>query len=239
MTFESREPDVTRVRAALFALTLASAPAAAQVGYVPSESPFRDLTWKQSLGFFAGGLDTGRDPAGVGPQPGWLAGVRYDLRIGGPVSLEAKVGAAPTSRRILNPAKSAATRYIGDQDSQLMNADIGLAFNLTGQKSFHRIVPVFTSGVGFVTDFHGIPDDGGYRFGTRFSMNWGLGVRYHSTGRWEPRVDFTNYIWQLQYPPDYLVKPADGSQAIITNGKKSRWMGNHLWSLGLSYQLFR
>jgi len=230
---------VTRVRAAMFALTLAAAPAAAQVGYAPSASPYRDLPWKQSLGFFVGGFDTGRDAAGVGPQPGWLAGGRYDLRIGGPVSLYVRLASAPTSRRILNPTKSAATRYIGDENSELLAGDLGFALNLTGQKSYHRLVPVLSGGAGVVTNFRGIPDDGGYRFGTRFQFTWGLGVRYQTDGRWEPRVDFTNFVWQLQYPPAYQVAPADGSSAIVTNGKKSPWMGNHLWSVGLSYQLFR
>lgn len=230
---------MTRIRAALFALTLAAAPAASQVGHKPSESPYRDLPWKQSFGVFAGGFDTGRDPAGVGPQPGSLAGVRYDLRIGGPMSLVARVAAAPTSRRILDPSQPAATRHVGDQESQLMAADLGLAINLTGQKSFHRLVPVLSGGVGIASDFRGTPDKGGYRFGTRFAFNWGLGVRYHTPGRWEPRVDFSNYLWQLLYPPDYRAGPADGSPAIVPSGKKSVWMGNHLWSLGLSYQLFR
>jgi hypothetical protein len=230
---------VTRFRAALFAVTLAAAPAAAQVGHSPSESPFRDLPWKQSLGTFVGGFDTGKDAAGVGPQPGWLAGVRYDLRIGGPVSLVTRVAAAPTSRRVIDPTKPATTRYLGDESSQLLAMDLGLAMNLTGQKSFHRIVPVLQGGVGLVTDFRGTPDDGGYRFGTRFMFTWGAGVRYHTEGRWEPRLDFTNYLWQLQFPPSYLATPADGSAAAVPNGKKSPWMGNHLWSLGLSYQLFR
>ncbi|MDQ8155530.1 MAG: hypothetical protein P3B98_12810 [Gemmatimonadota bacterium] len=230
---------MTRFRAALFAVTLAAAPAAAQVGYTPSASPFRDMPWKQSISGFAGGFDTGSDAAGVGPQPGWLAGVRYDLRIGGPVSLVTRIAAAPTSRRVIDPTKPATTRFVGDENSQLMAADLGLAMNLTGQKSFHRLIPVLQGGVGLVTDFRGTPDDGGYRFGTRFMFTWGAGVRYHTEGRWEPRLDFTNYLWQLQYPPAYLATPSDGSAAAVPNGKKSPWMGNHLWSLGLSYQLFR
>ena len=230
---------MTRIGAAMFALTLVVAPAAAQVGHKPSESPYHDLTWRQSVGVFAGGFDTGRDPAGVGPQPGWLSGLRYDLRIGGPVALVARVAAAPTSHRILDPTKPAATRHIGDEDSQLMVADLGLAMNLTGQKSFHRLVPVLSGGVGVASDFRGTPDKGGYRFGTRFAFNWGLGVRYHTQGRWEPRVDFSNSLWQLQYPAAYGAGPADGSPAIVKSGKKAAWMGNHLWSLGLSYQLFR
>ncbi len=224
----------------MFALTLAAAPAAAQVvGSMPDASPFRDLPWKQSLTVFGGGFDTGRDMAGVGPQPGWLTGVRYDLRIGGPVSLVGRLSTGPTSRRILDPTKAAASRHVGDNKSELMVADLGLAMNLTGQKSYHRLVPVLSGGVGVVSDFRGIPDDGGYRFGTHFSFTWGLGVRYQTSGRWEPRVDFTNYVWQLQYPSTYTVTPLDGSSAILPNGKKSPWMGNHLWSVGLSYQLFR
>jgi hypothetical protein len=223
----------------MFALALVAAPAAAQVGHKPDDSPYRDVPWKQSLGVFAGGFDTGRDPAGVGPQPGWLAGVRYDLRIGGPMSLVVRLGGAPTSRRILDPANPAATRHVGDEDSQLMVADLGLAMNLTGQKSFHRLIPVLSGGVGVASDFRGTPDKGGYRFGTRFAFNWGLGVRYHTDGRWEPRLDFSNSLWQLQYPPAYNVSPSDGSSPIVKGAKKSPWMGNHLWSLGLSYQLFR
>ena len=230
---------MTRYCAAMFALTLAVAPAAAQVGHLPSNSPYLDIPWKQSIGIFAGGFDTGRDPAGVGPQPGWLAGIRYDLLIGGPVSLVGRLGAAPTSHRVLDPTRPAATRHIGDESSQLMVADLGLAMNLTGRKSFHRIVPVVSGGVGIVSDFRGTPDKAGYRFGTRFALNWGLGVRYHTEGRWEPRFDFSNSLWQLQYPTTYGEGPSDGSPAIVKNAKKSPWMGNHLWSMGLSYQLFR
>jgi len=231
---------VTRFCAALCALALAAASAAAQVvGYKPGDSPYLNVPGSQSLGFFAGGFDTGRDPAGVGPQPGWLAGVRYDLRIGGPMTLVARLAGAPTTRRILNPANPAATRHVGDESSQLMLADLGLAMNLTGQKSFHRLVPVLSGGVGVVSDFRGTPDKGGYRFGTRFALNWGLGVQYHTDGRWQPRFDFSNSLWKLQYPPDYGISPSDGSSPVVKDAKKSPWMGNHLWSVGLSYQLFR
>lgn len=230
---------MTRLRAALYALSLWTLPAAAQVvGSTPSESPYRDLPWKQSLAFFAGGFDTGRDEAGVGPQPGWLAGVRYDLRIGGPVALVARVAAAPTSRRVLSPLSPTASRYLGNQQSQLFAGDLGIAMNLTGQKSWHRVVPVLSGGVGVASDFRGTPDAGGYRFGTRFMFTYGLGLRYATKGRWEPRVDFTNYVWQLQYPPEYREKGSDGSDPVVSHGK-APWMGNHLWSVGLSYQLLR
>ena len=230
---------MTRSCAALFVLAFAAAPAAAQVGYKPGESPYRNVPWKQSFGVWAGGFDTGRDVAGVGPQPGWLAGVRYDLRIGGPMSLIARVGGAPTSRRILDPTNPPATRHTGDENSQLMIADLGLGMNLTGQKSYHRVIPVLSGGVGVVSDFRGTPDKGGYRFGTRFAFTWGLGIRYHTDSKWEPRLDFSNSLWQLLYPPDYSASPSDGSPPIIKSGKKSAWMGNHLWSVGMSRQLFR
>ncbi|MHB1311759.1 MAG: hypothetical protein ACYC3L_07045 [Gemmatimonadaceae bacterium] len=230
---------MTRSCAALCALMLAAAPAAAQVGHMPAESPYRDLPWKQALTVFGGGFKTGNDPAGVGPQPGSLMGLRYGIRIGGPISLVARLAGAPSSRRLLDPTKPAASRYIGDQSSELFAGDLGLEWNLTGQKSWHRIVPVIDGGVGMVSDFHGIPDAGGYRFGTRFMFTWGAGIRYHTDGRWEPRLDFTNYVWQLQYPPSYAATQSDGSPGIVKNAKKGLWMGNHLLSLGLSYQLFR
>lgn len=230
---------MTRIRAALCAMMCVAAPAAAQVGHLPSESPYRDLPWKQALTFFGGGFDTGRDPAGVGPQPGWLAGAKYDIRIGGPIELYARVATAPSSRRLLNPNLPAATRHIGDQKNELFVGDLGLEWNLTGQKSWHRIVPVINGGVGMVSDFHGFPDAGGYRFGSKFMFTWGAGVRYHTDGRWEPRFDFSNYVWQLQYPATYAATLGDGSPGIVSSTKKGTWMGNHLFSLGLSYQLFR
>ncbi len=230
---------MTRLCAAMFAVMLVAAPVAAQVGYIPAQSPYLDLPWKQSFSTFIGGFDTGRDPAGVGPRPGWLAGVRYDVRLGGPVSLVARISTAPTSRRVLDPTKAIAARHVSDQSGELLAADLGLAINLTGQKSYHRIVPVLSGGVGLVSDFHGTPDVGAYRFGTKMLLTWGLGVRYHTQGRWEPRIDFTNYVWQLQYPASYEAVAADGSKAILSTGKKSPWMGNHLWSVGMTYQLSR
>ncbi|MBW7932432.1 MAG: hypothetical protein H3C62_02220 [Gemmatimonadaceae bacterium] len=230
---------MTRLRAALFALSLSAVPAAAQVvGSTPDKSPYRDLTWKQSVALFAGGFDTGRDEANVGPQPGWLAGVRYDLRLGGPVSLVGRLSSGPTSRRVILPLKPPASRFAGNQDSQLLAADLGIALNLTGQKSWHRVVPVLSGGVGMVSDFKGNPDAGGYRFGTQFMFTWGMGVRYQTNGRLEPRLDFTNYLWQLRYPAEFRQSPSDGSKPVVTGGK-APWMGNHLWSLGLAYQLFR
>lgn len=230
---------MTRSRAALFALLLWAVPATAQVvGSTPDASPYRDLPWKQSLALFGGGFDTGRDEAGVGPQPGWLAGVRYDLRLGGPVSLVGRIAGGPTSRRLILPSKPLKSRYVGDQNSQLLVADLGIAVNLTGQKSWHRLIPVVSSGVGVASDFRGTPDAGGYRFGTQFMLSYGLGLRYDTDGRWEPRVDFTSFLWRLHYPPEYAQKGSDGSAPAVTGGK-SPWMGNHLWSAGVAYQLFR
>ncbi|MBI2408560.1 MAG: hypothetical protein HYV19_09705 [Gemmatimonadetes bacterium] len=229
---------MTRLRAALFALILAAAPAAAQVGYEPAKSPYSDLPWSQSVAFFAGGFNTETDPARVGPQPGWLAGVRYDLRIGGPVALVGRITTGPTTHRVIAPLNPIASRVVGSKDSQLLAADLGIALNLTGQKSWHHVVPVLSSGVGVVTDFNGDPDAGGYRFGTRFMFTTGVGLRYHTQGRWEPRVDFTNYLWQIQYPTEYRSQPSDGSDPVLSR-KQAPWLGNHLWSLGLSYHLFR
>jgi hypothetical protein len=229
---------VTRLRAALLAVSVAATPVAAQVGHAPDQSPYRDLPWKQSLAVFGGGLQTGTDPAGVGPQSGWLAGVRYDLRIGGPVSLVGRIGTGPTSRRVIDPLAAPASRDLGDETSQLLTADLGISMNITGQKSWRRVVPVVSGGVGVATDFKGTPDDGGYRFGTRFMFTYGLGLRYHAEGRWEPRLDFTNFLWQLQYPPAYRATPAGGTAPVVSS-RKAPWMGNHLWSFGLSYHLFR
>src|SRR4051812_35776661 len=80
----------SRPAASLLAAGLAAAiasPAAAQVGHLPTNSPFRDLTFSQALTIFGGTYVAAKDLAGVAPRSGPLAGVGYDAHIGGPAYL--------------------------------------------------------------------------------------------------------------------------------------------------------
>ena len=73
------------------AVALLASTAGAQVGYPPERSPYRDVEFRQELTLFSGYYAAGQDPAKVAPQSGPMLGLRYDVRVGGPASLTARV----------------------------------------------------------------------------------------------------------------------------------------------------
>jgi hypothetical protein len=84
--------NVTRHRALLIAgLVVAGtsigARASAQVGYPPARSPYLDLEHAQELTLIGGQYHAHRDPADVGPQSGFITGLHYEWRAGGPAHL--------------------------------------------------------------------------------------------------------------------------------------------------------
>ena len=214
-----------------------SVSAEAQVGYPPSESPFRDLPFRQEATIVAGYYAAGKDPVGVAPQSGPLIGARYEVRIGGPAQFAVRVARVFTERSILDPTQPEETRIIGTQSWPLYLADLGITFNLTGQKSFHGFVPVTTIGGGVATDLRGSEDVGGYNFGTAFALSFGAGIRWVSDGPLQLRLDVLDYLYQVQYPNSYFVP--SGTLPPVRSGSQNVWTHNAAITLGGSVQFFR
>src|SRR5687767_13873401 len=127
---------------ALAAVILAGSDAAAQVGHTPEASPYVDLVYRHDVTTFSGYLKTQRDPAGVRPRSGSLAGLRYALHLSGPASFTARVAYAQSERRVLYPLEPAGTRVVLPSATvSLLMADAGVALSLTGSKSWNRLVP--------------------------------------------------------------------------------------------------
>jgi hypothetical protein len=234
-------PPATAWRAfALASLALAAlaSTASAQVGYPPDRSPFRDLEFKQEIGGFVGWFAAATDPAGVAPQGGLMVGARYDVRIGGPASFTARLSVVDSKRTVIDPTKPAATRVVGTSSAPLAMADAGITINLTGQKSYRRLVPVLNGGVGLVSDFKGA-DVGGYKFGTAFAFSFGGGLRYVPGGRLSLRADVGDSFYQLQYPDAYYVRASDSTAVVRSNQAKSFWKHNAAITVGASYLFFR
>ena len=229
------------------ALMLASAvllpvgPAAAQVGYPPTASPYRDLEFRQQASVFAGWYAAQKDPAGVAPRSAPMLGLRYDVNIGGPAQFTGRIATVFSERTIKDPAKPVATRVVGTQRWPLYAADANIVVNLTGQKSWRNLVPLLNGGVGIVTDLKGGTDVGNYRFGTSFAFNFGGGVRYVTDGNLQLRADFADYVYQIQYPSDYQRSTTQNGQSpLIAIGKPTNyWRHNLALTLGASYQFFR
>lgn len=224
---------------AVAAALLAPAAARAQVGYPPAESPFVDLEYRQSVTPYVGYFHAAKDPAGIAPQGGFMVGLRYDLVLGGPASLTVRTASVLSERTVLDPARPRGQRSLGVEQRPLTLADVGLTINLTGQKSWHSLVPLIHFGGGLASNFRGT-DPGGFDFGTAFAFAYGAGVRLvPPRSRWSGRVDLGNHMYQISYPDRYFAPGLDSTQVLPSGSSKSKWLNNSAVTVGVSYQFMR
>ncbi|HEX5580987.1 MAG TPA: hypothetical protein VFX39_05365 [Gemmatimonadaceae bacterium] len=239
-----RNTRPTLVLAALAASSVAlatgAAPARAQdVGHTPENSPYRDIPWRHQLTAFTGYYAASKDPAGVAPRSGPLGGVRYDVRVGGPAQFYARLTGVSSERMVLDPRAPVGERELGTKSLGLFLADVGLALNLTGQKSWNSLVPVLSGGVGVVTDFDN-EDIGSYKLGTPFALSLGTGVRWVPGGRFQLRVDITDHLFQIRYPSTYFQSSATPPTPLLEQTQKDNvWKHNAALTIGASYLLGR
>ncbi|MBX9928267.1 MAG: hypothetical protein K2X99_05065 [Gemmatimonadaceae bacterium] len=210
----------------------------AQVGHLPEKSPYVDLEFKHHVTLNVGYMSPSAGPAGVAPKPGPMVEGRYDIAIGGPANVTFRVGALQSTRDVKDPFAAPANRVLGEKSSNLLLADLGITLNLTGRKSFHRLVPTFGAGVGIVSDFVTAPDPGGYNFGTKFAFTFGPSVRWHSGRRLEAGVSLTNRVWQTKYPEFYRANLA-GTPLVPQTASLSAFNSNWAFTSGLSWHFYR
>ena len=212
--------------------------ASAQVGYLPADSPFEDVKLGQNLSIMGGWMAMKRDPADVAPKSSLAAALRYDIAIGGPASLYVRYLAAPSTRRVLVPTNPLATRVLRTPSVTTQQIDGGLDLALTGKKTWHRLIPSLNGGAGIVSDFAAV-DTGSYRFGTKFSFSYGLGLRYLPRKGPMLRMDLTNFLWQYDYPDRYFVRAADTTSVLTNTRNRSAWRGSRTVTIGVTLPLFR
>jgi hypothetical protein len=234
-------------------LVLAAAPLlgfagvlAAQVGYPPHESPYRDLRETQEVTVYSGYYRAKLDPARVAPRSGPLVGALYQWRVGGPANLTVDLARVGSERRVLDPERlgtcptaSPECKSLGMFRWPLYMADVGLGLNLTGARSWRNVVPQLRVGAGLVSDFHTNADVGEFAFGTRFAFSWGGGIRWTPGGRIQIRADVLNRLYSVKYPTTYYQSADDGS--VIFEGRQNRtaWLNNPGLSIGMSYLFSR
>ncbi len=210
----------------------------AQVGSLPANSPYEDVKLGQNLSIMGGWMSMRRDPADVAPKSSAVGALRYDIAIGGPASLYVRYLFAPSERKLLLPTNPSATRQIGTPGVTTHLLDTGLDLALTGKKTWHRMIPSVTGGAGIVSDF-AAADTGSYRFGTKFSFAYGLGLRYIPRKGPMVRVDLTNFLWQYEYPDRYFVQASDTTSVLTDTRNRSAWRGSRTVTVGVTLPLFR
>jgi hypothetical protein len=220
------------------ALVVFAGSSQAQVGHLPQSSPYRDLETSQELTFFGGHYDAGKDPIAIAPQDGPMWGLRYLVHVGGPAFLMARWSHVNSSRFAIDPTKTGAARQLGKHDVGVNLFDVDLALNLTGQKSFHHIIPVLNLGAGIASCGCSVAKDP-YTFGTPFAFTFGGGLRWVPGGRFQLTADWNNYLYQLKYPTAYYLAPASGTAAVASDQQRSFWKNNRALTIGASLLFFR
>ncbi len=231
------------MKQALFVLALiaATTPAAAQVsvGYPPAASPYRDLEYHQELTVFGGYFNAARDPAGTAPKAAPIAGIRYEANVGGPAQLVVRFAEARSDRNVIDPTQPEESRSLGTRTWPVYLVDFGMSLNLTGQRSFHGLVPVTYVGVGVATDAGKKVAEDPFRLGTTFAFSLAGGLRFVPGGRFQMRLDAGTYMYQIKYPAAYYILASDNTAALGPSQAKSFWKRNGVYTFGVSYLLFR
>lgn len=222
------------------AVLVAALPAAmfAQVGHLPEQSPFEDAAYKHELTTYTGWYAGAEGAAGVGPQAGPIVGARYEIRIGGPAYFSVHAGHAFSQRDVIDPLNPVATRQVGTKDVSLLLIDAGITLNLTGQKSWHHLIPFTRFGFGVAANAGSRADPGQFSIGTPFAIVLGTGVRWVPGGRWQMRLDVSDHLFRLQYPSTYRETPSGGGDPVLAS-KNSEWKHNAVFTLGASYIITR
>jgi hypothetical protein len=207
-------------------------PLRAQVGYDPESSPYRDLEYRQEFTPYGGYARAKVDPAGVTPQSAAIAGLRYELYLGGPVSLTSDLSSTFSDRTVLDPTKPRATRVVGTETAPVYALDVGIGLGLTGRKSWHHLVPQIRAGAGVVTS--PASDESGYKFGTPFAISFGAGLKFVTGSRLQLRADLGERLFKQKNPESYYTKASDNT-AVLTDTPRSYWTNHGLLTLGVSF----
>jgi hypothetical protein len=216
-------------------------PLHAQAGHPPSESPYHDVAQRQEITAFGGWFGGNVGDAGVGPRAGPVIGLRYEFRVANPISFFARVSGIATERTVIDPEQELPEdRKLGTVQFPMLLTDVGVAFAVTGRKTWHRIMPVAHASVGLLSDLGKGIDEGGFSIGTPFALSIGAGVRFVPNGRLGARVDLTDHLYKARYPSTYFTAPSEESEAVLPAGaSRNPWQHNATITFGLSYRLGR
>ena len=204
--------------------------AAAQVGYLPSQSPYRELTTGTFVEVNGGRVLGAGGLLQLGPRNGYSEGARIVLRGNHTLQLSFGLWTAGTQRTWIDAYDSVATRNKGLIDQRLIAGEFGLQFNATGGKTWHGLAPYGGVGVGLV---HGqaspAADTSGYAFGTKLFFAPTLGTRLFAGSRLYFKLDVRGIFWNLTYPVSYSNEPVKQpgtvghSNAVNTTGVTSQY----------------
>jgi hypothetical protein len=232
-----------RKRAALLLLLLASAVAqrgAAQVGHDPARSPYRTLRFGQYISLIGGRFQGDGGQLGVAPHHGSTLGLRYDALSNGTLSLSFAASYADLERLIIDPTKPIETAVSGPVKQHAGIVELIFQFNVTGSKTWHRLAPFVSGGVGLMVGSSTPADNSGFSFKRRFTLTPGIGTRIFLTDRLFLRVEARSLFWSVTYPASFRSVPTTApSKPPVLAAPNKEWLANGWYTLGLGYAFSR
>ncbi len=232
-------PSSSPVVVALVALTgsaLFAVAAESSAQTIPS--PYRFVETSQETGAALGFLRPSRGRFGFGPGPGQVIGGHYQVRVGGPFSLQGVVAYMPTTRDVIDPRRDEGDRKIGEADATIASADARLHFTLTGDRTWNRLAPHFVLGGGVAFDMApgqaidgDLEGDDRFEFGPSFLGVLGIGFSLFVSERIVFRGESIATYWKLNTPRGYLRVDRE-----LGSPGESQWVNGVGFSFGAAYR---
>jgi hypothetical protein len=214
----------------------------AQVGHRPEASPYRDLQAKRVLSFVGGYLSGSSGAANVGPGSGSLAGARFDLYLSGPASATFGAGVANLERILIDPTMGPANRTLDTTSQSVLLLDAGIDVLLTGEKTWHGVIPYVGGGMGFALGGSVDADSlSGYSFSTHFTAGPHIGIWLLPSRRFTFKIEGRDILWRLKYPEGFFTTPANAPDELpVLDGnvmKDTQWVHHLTLTFTLGYTI--
>jgi hypothetical protein len=237
-------PLVRQSRAGVVALAvgLIGGPLRAQVGHDPSRSPYQDLRYGQFLSLTGGYMLGAGGKLGIGPHDGRVVAIRHEFLGDRPLSIALGGGWARLDRKYADTAALIqANRIKGPVQNDIYFGEFIAQLNLVGGRSWHGLAPYVNLGLGLV---HGekVPEDiSGYKFGTRFYIAPGAGVRVFLSRRLFVRLEARSIFWNLRYPTHFRTDPDvfGPLQPLLPDPALKEWSPVPMLHAGFGYAFHR
>jgi hypothetical protein len=216
---------------ALLFLLVAARPADAQVGYPPSESPYRDITKKMSLTALFGYVGGSGGTLGLGPHDGPAYGGRFGIAVSGPLEFSFAVQYADLKgARVFRNLEGNLT-VSGHLPSPVWTFETDMQYTITGGKTWHGLAPYIGGGLGYAWRGSSTEGPDAYDFGGRFYWAPFIGTRYFVNPRSFIRAEIRGAFWRLAYPPPYF----DDITGIIQSFAINNYLSNVWYQVGFGY----
>jgi hypothetical protein len=219
----------------ILSLVLLSAAGSAQAQRI--DTPYRFFEETQAAGLTLAYISTDRGSVGLGPESGIAFGGRYHIRLSGPFFVEGEALYFPTTRAVLDSVVvDSAFVQRGEADIALALVQASLRFQVTGQRTWHGLLPFILLGGGVALQVKdddaadaAVPAEARFDFGTTFAGQLGAGIEVFPVERLAIRLDVRNVLWQLETPQSLL--EADVGRLLPAE----EWTNNLTASIGLSF----